>query len=362
MSTPYYYIVIEVIIAILSVSGNVLVCWAVAINTTLKNATNYFLVSLAVADILVGCLAIPFAITISMGINLDFYGCLFLACFVLVLTQSSIFSLLAIAIDRYLAVKISLRYKELMTGKRARVIIAILWILSFVIGLIPFLEWNLKKSSCSNLGNLTKSDGTTAAMSGAGVPSGLLKSCELECLFESVVDMHYMVYFNFFVCVLLPLLIMLGIYLKIFTVARKQMRKIELKCVGNGDSHQHHRTLLQREIRAAKSLSIIMGLFAVCWLPVHVLNCLKLFYPGLERPPIVMYVAILLSHANSAVNPVIYAYRIQDFRNTFRKILARHFLCRKEELYRSSNGNDRNRDHVQMPGVEGGQRDDSIGC
>lgn len=105
----FIYIVIEVVIAVLSVFGNVLVCWAVAINTTLKNATNYFLVSLAVADILVGCLAIPFAITISIGIPLDFYGCLFLACFVLVLTQSSIFSLLAIAIDRYLAVKIPLR-------------------------------------------------------------------------------------------------------------------------------------------------------------------------------------------------------------------------------------------------------------
>lgn len=106
----YFYVVIEIIIALLSISGNVLVCWAVAINTTLKNATNYFLVSLAVADILVGCLAIPFAITISLGIQLDFYGCLFLACFVLVLTQSSIFSLLAIAIDRYLAVKIHLRW------------------------------------------------------------------------------------------------------------------------------------------------------------------------------------------------------------------------------------------------------------
>lgn len=103
------YITIELIIAVLSIVGNVLVCWAVAINSTLKNATNYFLVSLAVADILVGCLAIPFAITISIGLPCDFYGCLFLACFVLVLTQSSIFSLLAVAIDRYLAVKIPLR-------------------------------------------------------------------------------------------------------------------------------------------------------------------------------------------------------------------------------------------------------------
>ncbi|KAM3869372.1 adenosine receptor A2b [Diretmus argenteus] len=344
-----FYIAIELIIAVLSISGNILVCWAVAINTTLKNATNYFLVSLAVADILVGCLAIPFAITISTGIVLDFYGCLFLACFVLVLTQSSIFSLLAIAIDRYLAVKIPLRYKELMTGKRARKIITILWILSFVIGLIPFLGWNLKdsKEACGNNGSSGQDNNTTdVGFSEGPWGGGFLRSCKLMCFFESVVDMQYMVYFNFFVCVLLPLLIMLGIYIKIFTVARKQLRQIELKCVGNGDSHHHG--LLQREIRAAKSLSIIVGLFAVCWLPVHILNCLTLFYEELYKPPVIMYVAIILSHANSAVNPIIYAYRIQDFRNTFRKILTQHFLCRREELYLSSNGSSRNRDQIHM--------------
>nr|XP_057942662.1 adenosine receptor A2b [Doryrhamphus excisus]XP_057942664.1 adenosine receptor A2b [Doryrhamphus excisus] len=340
-----FYIVIEVIIALLSISGNVLVCWAVAINTTLKNATNYFLVSLAVADILVGCLAIPFAITMSIGIRLDFYGCLFLACFVLVLTQSSIFSLLAIAIDRYLAVKIPLRYKELMTGKTAREIIAILWILSFVIGLVPFFGWNFKHSSCGN-GNSTADNHTGGALQAGSRGGDVPRSCKLRCYFESVVDMEYMVYFNFFVCVLLPLLIMLGIYMKIFTVARMQLRQIELKCVANGDSHHHG--LLQREIRAAKSLSIIVGLFAVCWLPVHILNCLTLFYRELHKPKLVMYVAIILSHANSAVNPIIYAYRIQDFRNTFRKILSRHILCRREEQYLSSNGSGRNRDRVHM--------------
>lgn len=233
-----------------------------------------------------------------------------------------------------------------MTGKTSREIIAILWILSFVIGLIPFFGWNLKHIGCDNSSSSHTNTTTTGGAGGQKAGADLLYSCKLECYFESVVDMHYMVYFNFFVCVLLPLLIMLGIYLKIFTVARKQLRQIELKCVGNGDS-QHH-GLLQREIRAAKSLSIIVGLFAVCWLPVHIVNCLTLFYPNLKRPDVVMYVAIILSHANSAVNPIIYAYRIQDFRNTFRKILARHFLCRKEELYLSSNGSKRNKDQIHM--------------
>lgn len=231
-----------------------------------------------------------------------------------------------------------------MTGKTAREIIAILWILSFVIGLIPFFGWNLKHISCPN--SSSGDTNTTGVTEGPRAGGDLLRSCKLHCFFESVVDMHYMVYFNFFVCVLVPLLIMLGIYLKIFTVARKQLRQIELKCVGNGESHHHG--LLQREFRAAKSLSIIVGLFAVCWLPVHILNCLTLFYEELKKPAIVMYVAIILSHANSAVNPIIYAYRIQDFRNTFRKILAQNILCRKEELYLSSNGSKRNRDQIHM--------------
>lgn len=143
---------------------------------------------------------------------------------------------------------------------------------------------------------------------------------------------------------------MLGIYVKIFTVARKQLRQIKLGSVmGNGESRQHqqHRGLLQHEIRAAKSLSIIVGLFALCWLPVHVINCLTRF-TQVKKPDYIMYVAIILSHANSAVNPIIYAYRIREFRNTFRKILARHFLCRREELYLSSNGSRRNKEQITM--------------
>ncbi|KFP78106.1 PREDICTED: adenosine receptor A2b [Acanthisitta chloris] len=305
------YIVLELIIAVLSIAGNVLVCWAVAINSTLKNATNYFLVSLAVADIAVGLLAIPFAITISIGFRVDFHSCLFFACFVLVLTQSSIFSLLAVAIDRYLAIKIPLRYNSLVTGKRARGLIAVLWLLSFGIGLTPLMGWH-KEQTCTNTTNET--------------------GCFISCLFENVVTMSYMVYFNFFGCVLLPLVIMLGIYIKIFMVACKQLHQMEL--MGNS------RTTLQKEVHAAKSLAIIVGLFAFCWLPLHILNCITQFHEELSKskPEWVMYMAIILSHANSVINPIIYAYRIRDFRYTFRKIISK-ILCKTDDLPKCTTDN-----------------------
>ncbi|XP_007444717.2 adenosine receptor A2b-like, partial [Python bivittatus] len=216
------------------------------------------------------------------------------------------------------------RYKSLVTGKRARGLIAVLWILSFSIGLTPLMGWNSWKEVGRNCTNKT------------GTPDGERRANGLvECLFENVVPMSYMVYFNFFGCVLLPLLLMLGIYVKIFTVACKQLRQIEL--VGNC------RMTLQKEVSAAKSLAIIVGLFALCWLPLHILNCLTLFYPGFaeSKPDWIMYLTIILSHTNSVVNPIIYAYRIRDFRHTFRKILSRYVLCKTEDFPkypRGSNG------------------------
>ena len=61
-----------------------------------------------------------------------------------------------------------------------------------------------------------------------------------------------------------------------------------------------------------------------------------------------MNIAILMSHANSAVNPIIYAYRIEDFRNTFRRILSQYVLCNREDLYLNTNGTRRNRDQINM--------------
>lgn len=58
------YVVLELLMAVLAVLGNVLVCWAVWLNSNLQTVTNLFVVSLAVADVAVGLLAIPFAIII----------------------------------------------------------------------------------------------------------------------------------------------------------------------------------------------------------------------------------------------------------------------------------------------------------
>ena len=103
------YISIETAIAVASVVGNVLVVLVVSVNRALRDTTFCFIVSLAVADIAVGALVIPLAVVVSLGLRTQFYTCLFLSCLILIITQSSILSLLAIAIDRFLRVKIPTR-------------------------------------------------------------------------------------------------------------------------------------------------------------------------------------------------------------------------------------------------------------
>nr|XP_061800361.1 adenosine receptor A2b-like [Nerophis lumbriciformis] len=311
------YIGLELVIACLAVAGNILVCWAVCLNSNLQSITNLFVVSLAAADIAVGLLAIPFAISISTGFCADFHGCLFIACFVLVLTQSSIFSLLAIAVDRYIAIKNPLRYNSLVTGHRAKGIIAFCWLLSIGIGLTPMLGWNKRLKSTSTASSTC--------------PEGLT-----ECLFEGVVTMDYMIYFNFFGCVMLPLAVMLVVYVHIFMAARRQLRLMGLKKISPAPSaaekpSSSFRSTFQKEVHAAKSLAIIVGLFAFCWLPVHIINCFNYLCDSCQRPHIwVMNIAIILSHANSVVNPFIYAYRIREFRQTFRRILRQHILGQRD--------------------------------
>ncbi|XP_028565974.2 adenosine receptor A2a [Podarcis muralis] len=356
------YIVLELLIAVLAILGNVLVCWAVCLNSNLQNVTNYFVVSLAVADIAVGVLAIPFAITISTGFCAYFYGCLFIACFVLVLTQSSIFSLLAIAIDRIIAIRMPLRYNALVTGSRAKSIIGICWVLSVIIGLTPMLGWHKpalgnqgssSSSSSSSAGVCTNESSSSFSSSpSTTTPSGNCSSDMLACLFESVVTMEYMVYYNFFACVLTPLLLMFGIYLKIFMAARRQLKQMENKATPG----ERSRSILQKEVHAAKSLAIIVGLFAFCWLPMHTVNCYILFRRGCGRPPLwLMYLAIILSHANSVVNPLIYAYRIREFRLTFRKIIGQHILGRKQR-FKGTTASRRSSAHAEEDGESAGMQ------
>ncbi|XP_066263537.1 neuropeptide FF receptor 1-like [Branchiostoma lanceolatum] len=117
-------------IFLLCVVGNVLVIVVVVLNRNMRTVTNFFITNLAVADLLVGVFCLPFNLVDSMMTSWPFGDTMckvFLA--VQVLSQSaSVFTLVAIAVDRYYAVVHPTRPR--FTKTAMMYILATVWIVA----------------------------------------------------------------------------------------------------------------------------------------------------------------------------------------------------------------------------------------
>ncbi|KAF6207109.1 hypothetical protein GE061_018348 [Apolygus lucorum] len=113
------YTVCEVAVALVAVVGNTLVIIAFKRERRLRRLTNYYIVSLAVADLLVGLLGIPCAILTKMELPKQLYPCLFTLSLLIVLCTISIFSLVAVSIDRYWAILYPMGYARNVSTKKA---------------------------------------------------------------------------------------------------------------------------------------------------------------------------------------------------------------------------------------------------
>lgn len=106
---PLIYTLLEVLIAVSCCLGNMMVVLALWASKSMKKPTFCLIVSLAVADFMVGCVAIPMAVVVDGRVRTSFYSCLFYSCVVILLTLVSVLCLTAIAVDRFLRVYIPLR-------------------------------------------------------------------------------------------------------------------------------------------------------------------------------------------------------------------------------------------------------------
>ncbi|XP_012859224.3 adenosine receptor A3 [Echinops telfairi] len=293
------YITVEILIGLCAIVGNVLVIWVVKLNSSLQTTTFYFIVSLALADIAVGILVMPLAIVISLGITIHFYTCLFMNCLLLIFTHASIMSLLAIAVDRYLRVKLTVRYKRVTTQRRIWLALGLCWLVSFLVGLTPMFGWNMQPFLEYNQ-----------------------NATYIPCKFRSTMRMDYMVYFSFFIWILIPLVVMCALYLDIFYVIRNRLNQ-------NSSISKETGAFYGREFKTAKSLFLVLFLFALSWLPLSIINCV-LYFQG-EVSEVLIYLGILLSHANSMMNPIVYACKIKKFKETYLLIFKTCMICQSSD-------------------------------
>ncbi|XP_042262952.1 adenosine receptor A3-like isoform X2 [Thunnus maccoyii] len=250
---------------------------------------------------MVGCIAIPIAVMVDGRMNTSFHGCLFISCVLILLTLVSVLSLAAIAIDRFLRVYAPLRYKSTVTQRHSWFVVAACWLVAIPLSFAPMFGWY-------NQETLSESVNST-----------------IVCQFIAVIPMSYLVYFSFFLCHLISLLIMAVFYGYIFWTMRGNLREKP----GNGVQTQSY-NYLRKEKQLAGSLSLVLVLFTLSWLPLHIMNCIAYYSGPNVVPEAALYVGILLSHANSAVNPVVYAFKIQKIKTAYLKIWRRCIECGEE--------------------------------
>lgn len=114
------YALFETLVAVLAVIGNAAVIIVFQQEKGLQKQINYYIVSLALADFLVGLLGVPFAIMASVGLPRNLHACLCTISLLVVLCTISIFCLVAVSIDRYCAVVLPMKHKTNVSRRTTR--------------------------------------------------------------------------------------------------------------------------------------------------------------------------------------------------------------------------------------------------
>nr|XP_046235419.1 dopamine receptor D4 related sequence [Scatophagus argus] len=129
----YLALVLGIPLILAIVLGNILVCLSVLTERSLKTATNYFIISLAVADLLLAVLVLPLYIYSEFlgGIwTFSTHMCDALMTMDVMLCTASILNLCAISVDRYIAVVVPLKYNRNQFSVRQLALITATWVLS----------------------------------------------------------------------------------------------------------------------------------------------------------------------------------------------------------------------------------------
>ncbi|KAJ8350017.1 hypothetical protein SKAU_G00251470 [Synaphobranchus kaupii] len=308
----------------------------------LHHPANYLICSLAVTDLLVAILVMPFSIVyitketwimgqavcnIWLGVDITCCTC-------------SILHLAAIALDRYRAITDAVEYSRKRTSLRATVTIAVVWVLSVFISLPP-LVWRHQGDQGD------------------------------ECLIKH--DHIAFTIYSTFGAFYIPLALILILYYKIYRAAKTLYHKRGASCLNRqevngsmlpkcsdrdpqspdilslpeksysdpsteGDrvritirsprfesqrdkSFKKQRISGTREKRAATTLGLILGAFIICWLPFFLKEVIVNTCVSCSMSAEMADFLTWLGYLNSLINPLIYTIFNEDFKKAFQKLV-----------------------------------------
>ncbi|KAL5248663.1 hypothetical protein ACHWQZ_G017748 [Mnemiopsis leidyi] len=291
-------------VCVLTVFGNTMVLLAFFRNRSLRSFGNYFLISLAISDLVMGCWTFPNTIAnlVLCKSWMSELLCQMSGYIDNVILTNSLVTLAACSYDRYLVITRPLFYKRCMTGKRTLLILSATWIYSMSLSLPPF----------------------------CGIGQFRLSKFSRTCALTHTEPLHnFKIYFSSYIIFTFipPLSIMVACYYFIFQTAR-QVNANDPNVLKQGGAWKGI-----KNFKAGLMIAVIIGVYLIFVLPVMLLATLQVVFNVHEIPKDAALIVVYLVMCNSFSNPIIYGIMNKEFRKTFRNILS----CRSDRSFRQMN-------------------------
>ena len=313
---PFWALIPGWILAVGIVIGNGLAIFLITTRPNLRTTTNWFVLSLAVADFGVGAVWYPRQSFCSTSDETCVNEAVKIASSIgYLFVLGSVINLCALTLDRYLAIVHPLRYATFMTKRRVALLVSAAWGVA-IFGLISFLVMFFAL---------------------AGESKKMLNKS--IWLYNTVIAMLAWVFLLF-------------VTVRIFLVVRRIARQNAALVAQLNFNHklEHGVAFKARETASAKMIGIVVTVFLVCYLFDAVDSIL--FLVGLPPPPTAAEVIMLLRLLNSAVNPVAYALHKREIKRELKRL-----FCRQRDLHSQwTRGRQREAHELRSFNNRGGQQ------
>lgn len=318
------------IVLIVGIVGNSITVFVIISSPRLRSQVAFhFLASLAIADIGVSFFATTMNLNMYLHNNNFCHSLATCSYFIYVdylFPMSSVTHLFIVAIDRFTAIKFPFEYSRYFTKGKVRIFIVSIWLYT--------LFWSSFSIIPLNKIGIVSTDE--------------YRECYIFDKRTYITSVIILIY-------IIPMFITTALYCIILFIAMRQSDIIRkqttvalnvtnsLRGNNNSNTKQKHRSL-RRDLRAAKTISVVFAAYTICWLPHFILvlisysnsTILTIFF---HKYPIASDVISTLFHKvlpllNSCLNPFLYFLLGSNFRSAFKDVVYK-FLGKSR--YRSEN-------------------------
>ncbi|NXH15337.1 NMUR1 protein, partial [Bucco capensis] len=304
--------VIYLLIFVVGAVGNTLTCIVILRHRFMRTPTNYYLVSLAVSDLLVLLLGMPLELY-DLWSNYPFLlgasGCYFKTLLFEAVCFASILNVTALSVERYIAVVHPLKAKYVVTRNHAKRVIITIWVLSVICSIPNTSLHGLQPLYVPGRGQVPDSEICT-----------LVKP---RLTYNLIIQVTTIVFFFLPMGTISVLYLLIGLQLK----KEKMLEALGTKSSGG---HNHHNARGRKEVKrrqVTKMLFVLVVVFGICWAPFHTDRLVWSFISTWTSHMLSMFQYIhiisgVFFYLSSAANPILYNLMSTRFREMFKEAMC----------------------------------------